>query len=470
MAEKTNADLLVIGGGPGGYTAAFRAADLGLSVTLLEERERLGGVCLNVGCIPSKTLLHASSVIEDAQKISSYGVKYGKPEIDLDAMRQNKEGVVKKLTDGLELLCSARKIKIVKGSGKFKDSKTVSVEGSSEVSEISFKNCIIAAGSRPVKLPIFPDDPGIWDSSDALEIKEIPEKLLVVGGGIIGLEMATVYNALGSSVTVVEMLDQIIPPADADVVKPLFRKLKKSLEAILLETEIIKAEKTGKTFKVTMKDKKGAEKTADFDRILVAVGRKPNTALVEPEKAGIETDKGFIKVDNTMRTNVDGIYAIGDITGNPMLAHRASHQGRVAAEIISGLKSAFTPITIPSVAYTSPEVAWMGITEKDAARDNIPFKKGVFPWAASGRALSADNALGSTKVLFDPETGRIIGAGIAGYNAGELISEAVLAMEMGCDAEDIGSTIHPHPTLAETIAFASDAAAGTVTDILPPKA
>ncbi|MCP5514984.1 MAG: dihydrolipoyl dehydrogenase [Spirochaetales bacterium] len=470
MAEKINADLLVVGGGPGGYTAAFRAADLGLSVTLLEKQERLGGVCLNVGCIPSKTLLHAASVIEDAEKISSYGVKYGKPEIDLDAMRQNKDTVVKKLTDGLELLCNARKIKIVKGAGKFKDSRTVSVEGNSEVAEIGFKNCIIAAGSRPVKLPIFPEDPGIWDSTDALEVKEVPGKLLVVGGGIIGLEMATVYHSLGSSVTVVEMLDQIIPPADADVVKPLFRKLKKSLEAILLETEIVKAEKTGNSFTVTMKDKKGTEKTAVYDRILVAVGRRPNTASVEPEKAGIETEKGFIKVNDRMQTSVDGIYAIGDITGNPMLAHRASHQGKIAAEVISGLKSAFTPMTIPSVAYTSPEVAWMGITEKDAVRDNIPFKKGVFPWAASGRALSADNALGSTKVLFDPETGRIIGAGIAGYNAGELISEAVLAMEMGCDAEDIGSTVHPHPTLAETIAFASEAAAGTVTDILPPKA
>ena len=471
MAEKIKADLVVLGGGPGGYTAAFRAADLGLSVTLVDKNETLGGVCLNVGCIPSKTLLHAAFVMEEAEAASKTGIIFSPPEIDLDALRENKNSVIRKLTSGLDHLCSERKIRVIKGTGKFKNSKTITVEGNSEVSEIAFDKIIIAAGSEPVSLSLFPDnDSRIWDSTDALELKEIPERLLVVGGGIIGLEMATVYSTLGSSVTIVEAMDQIIPASDPDMVKPLYRKLKKKLKNIMLETSVTGVGTEGKAVTVIMKDRKNREISGEFDIILVAVGRKPNTGSIDAEKGGLTSDsRGFIQVNEKMETSVEGIYAIGDITGNPMLAHKASHQGKIAAESAAGLKSAFTPATIPSVAYTNPEVAWAGMTEKEAEAASIKYKVGVFPWSASGRALTSGASSGFTKLLFDSETGRIIGAGITGLNAGELISEAVLAIEMGADAEDIGSTIHPHPSLSETTAFASEIVSGSITDILQQK-
>ena len=471
MPETYKADLLILGGGPGGYTAAFRAADLGQSVTIIEREIEIGGVCLNVGCIPSKTLLHAAEVIENAETVSKYGITFSTPEININNLRDHKSEIINKLVSGLNKLCELRKIKIIKGTAKIKTDKSVSLENNDEINEVTFNNLIIAAGSKPVKLPVFPEnEERIWDSTDALSLKEIPEKLLIVGGGIIGLEMAVVYNALGSSITVVEALDQLIPGADSDIVKPLYRKLKKQLEKIMLETKVtgIKASKEKMT--VFMKDKKGRDIESDYDRILVAVGRKPNSHLINAAEAGIEIDgKGFIKVNSKTETNIPGIYAIGDIAGNPMLAHKASAQGKVAAEVISGIKSEFSPVTIPSVAYTSPEIAWAGLTEKEAEEKGIKYEKGIFPWTASGRALSADASSGVTKLLFDPDTKRILGAGIAGLNAGELISETVVAIEMGADYYDISESIHPHPSLSETIAFASEAAAGTITDILPKK-
>ena len=471
MSQSINADLVILGGGPGGYTAAFRAADLGLSVTLVEKEKTLGGVCLNKGCIPSKTLLHTASVIEEAEKISKSGVFYPKPEIDIKILKENKNSIVSKLTTGLDNLCRKRNINLVRGKAVFSGKDRLSIEGSSEISEIIFKKIIIAAGSRPVKLSIFPDnDSRIWDSTDALEISEIPDTLLIVGGGIIGLEMASVYNALGSAVTVVEAMDQIIPPADSDIVKPLYRKLKKQLKKIMLETTVTAVDADGEKITVIMNDKKGREIKEDFDRILVAVGRIPNSSMLNLDKAGITADeKGFINVNEKMETSSEGIYAIGDITGNPMLAHKASHQGKTAAENAAGKISAFAPLTIPSVAYTIPEIAWMGLTEKEADKKNIKYETGSFSWLASGRALSSDASDGTTKLLFDPETKRIIGAGICGINAGELISEAVLAMEMGADAEDIGSTVHPHPSLSETTALASELVSGSITEILPKK-
>ena len=466
-----NADLLVLGGGPGGYTAAFRAADLGQSVTIVEREKNIGGVCLNVGCIPSKTLLHAASVMEEAETVSEYGIKFAAPEIDIDLLRDHKNNVVNRLVSGLHKLCELRNINIIYGTARIKNQNSVYLDSNDDYSEISFRKMIIAAGSKPVKLSVFPDDERIWDSTDALEINEVPERLLIVGGGIIGLEMATVYSELGSSVTVVEAMDQIIPAADADIVKPLYRKLRKKLDKIMLETTVTGSDCSGKNIRVFMKDKKGREIESEYDRILVAVGRIPSSSLIEVSNAGIKTDeKGFIAVNSKTETSVPGIYAIGDIAGNPMLAHKASHQGRIAAEVISGLNSEFTPSVIPSVAYTSPEVAWAGLTEKEALEKGIKYETGVFPWTASGRALSSDASSGTTKLLFDPETKKITGAGISGLNAGELISETVLAIEMGADYYDISESIHPHPSLSETIAFASETAAGTVTDILSPKA
>ncbi len=471
MSKAYEADLLILGGGPGGYTAAFRAADLGQSVTIVEREKNIGGVCLNVGCIPSKTLLHAASVIEDAETVSDHGIVFSPPEIDINTLRNHKESIIVKLVSGLDKLCELRKINIIYGTAKIKDNKSVTLKNNDDYDEITFNNMIIASGSKPVKLPLLPEnDDRVWDSTDALELKEIPEKFLIIGGGIIGLEMATVYSSLGSSVTVVEAMDQIIPGADEDIVKPLHRKLKKKLEKFMVDTRVTGADTTGEKIKVFMTNKKGKEIEGEFDRILVAVGRTPNSALIEVQNAGIETDeKGFIRVNEKTETNIPGIYAIGDIAGNPMLAHKASHQGKASAEVISGLKSEFKPSVIPSVAYTSPEVAWTGLTEKEAMDKGISYEKGVFPWTASGRALSSDASTGVTKLLFDPETKRILGAGITGLNAGELISETVLAIEMGADYEDISESIHPHPSLSETVAFASETAAGTVTDILPPK-
>lgn len=465
------AELVVLGGGPGGYTAAFRGADLGLSVTLVEKNV-LGGVCLNVGCIPSKTLLHSASIIEEVRKCAAIGIKYGEPQIDIDAMRQNKDNVIAQLSSGLEKLCQARKINLIRGTGKLSSANTLSVTLSSgEEKELEFEKLIIACGSKPIKPSLFFHDSGVWDSTDALSLKEIPRKLLIVGAGIIGLEMATVYSALGSSVTVVEMMAQIIPLADSDLVRPLYRKIKKEFTSLLLETSILAVEKEGESFKVTMKDKKNKEITETFDRILVATGRYPNSQPLGLEKAGIAYDeKGFILIDENMETNVKNIYAVGDVTGNPMLAHRATYQGRRAAEAICGNKQEKTASSvIPSVAFTNPEIAWVGITEKEATEKGIAFTKGLFPWGASGKAVSCHNECGFTKLLFDPGTGKLLGAGITGYCAGELISEAALAIENGLTAEDIGDTIHPHPSLSEATAFAAEAALGRVTDILPQK-
>ena len=471
MSETIKCELAVLGGGPGGYTAAFRAADLGQDVILIEREERIGGVCLNVGCIPSKTLLHAAEVINEAKEVSSYGIDFANPTIDIDRLRDKKDEVVGKLTGGLKGLAKARNVRILHGEGSFTDSGTIKVVSSDgSETEVKFSNSIIAVGSRPVELLFLPnEDKRIWDSTDALAIPFVPERLAVLGGGIIGLEMAQVFASLGSRVTIIEMLDQIIPPADADLVRPLASKLKKTYEAIYTSTKLTSVKAGKDSLKISLEGSK-APQSIEVDALLVAVGRRPNGLGIKAEAAGVDVDeRGFINVDERMRTGVSGIYAIGDVVGNPMLAHKAVHEGKVAAEVISGMQSAFTPMTIPSVAYTDPEVAWAGITEKQAKAENIPYEKGVFPWAASGRALSADKANGSTKALFDPETGRLIGAGIVGARAGDLLAEAVLAIEMGADAADIGGTIHAHPTFAETLAFAAEMAEGTITDAMPPK-
>ncbi|QTR47631.1 dihydrolipoyl dehydrogenase [Thiothrix litoralis] len=464
-------ELVVLGSGPGGYTAAFRAADLGKKVVLIERYPNIGGVCLNVGCIPSKALLHTAEVIEEAKEFAKHGVKFGEPDIDLAAVRAHKSDVVSKLTTGLKGLAKQRKVQIVQGYGRFTSAHTLEVEAADGSKQtVKFANCIIAAGSRVTKLPFIPwDDPRVMDSTAALELQEIPKRLLVVGGGIIGLEMATVYHALGASVTVVELSPGLMPGADRDIVKPLHNKIKGQYEAIYLNTKVTAIEPTAAGL-VCSFEGKGAPEKDTFDRVLVAIGRSPNGDLIDAGKAGVFAGaRGFIPVDNQMRTNVPHIFAIGDIVGQPMLAHKATHEGKVAAEVIAGHKAYFDAKTIPSVAYTNPEVAWMGKTEEQCKAEGIAYEKGAFPWAASGRALSMDASNGITKVLFDKETGRLIGAGIAGKNAGELIAEAVLALEMGADAHDIGLTIHPHPTLSETLNFAAEVAEGTCTDIYAPK-
>ncbi len=461
-------DLVVLGAGPGGYTAAFRGADLGLNVCLVEEKERLGGVCLNVGCIPSKTLLHGAQVIEEAREVVEFGIRFGTPEIDLDALQAKKEAVIQKLTDGLDGLAKARKITRLTGRGVFRDKGAITVSVEGKETEVGFKNAIIATGSRPFTLPDQPDDPRIWDSTAALRLDFIPKRFLIIGGGIIGLEMAQVYSALGSEITIVEMLDQIIPPADKDIVQPLFQKLKKYY-TILTRAKVtkIKAEKKG--IKVTV-EQKGQEETKEYGAVLVAVGRKPNSEDLGLENVGISIGKrGFIEVDDQQRTSIPNIFAIGDVVGEPMLAHKASHQGRVAAEVCAGRKSAFMAMGIPAVAYTNPEVAWIGLTEKEAKEKGIDYDKGKFAWGASGRALSAGAETGASKAIFSRKTGRLIGAAICGLNSGELIHEAVLALEMGADAEDISKTIHAHPTLAETFAFACEMVDGSITDAMPPK-
>lgn len=472
-----HAPLVVLGSGPGGYTAAFRAADLGLEVILIEKYENIGGVCLNVGCIPSKALLHTASVISEAEEAGKHGVSFGKPKIEIDKVRDNKDSIVKKLTGGLKQLAKQRKVTIVHGYGKFTSDKEIEVEDSdAKKSKISFDNCIIAAGSRVTKLPFIPwDDPRVMDSTGALELEDIPKRLLVVGGGIIGLEMATVYDALGSKVTVVELGPGLMPGADRDMVRPLERRISKKYENIFVDTKVseIKPTKAGLVCKFEgdkVGEKKGAPESDTFDRVLVSIGRSPNGLLIDAEKAGVNvTEHGFIETDNQMRTNVDHIFAIGDIVGQPMLAHKATHEGKTAAEVIAGEKSFFDARAIPSVAYTDPEVAWMGKTEEQCKEEGIDIEKGAFPWAASGRSLSNGRNEGLTKVLFDKASGQLIGAGIVGTNAGELIAEAVLALEMGADAEDIGLTIHPHPTLSETLNFAAEVAEGTCTDIYAPK-
>ncbi len=465
-----SAQVVVLGSGPGGYTAAFRAADLGLNVVMIERYESIGGVCLNVGCIPSKALLHTAQVLNEAAEFADIGVSFNKPEIDLDKLRAHKDRVLGKLTGGLKQLAKQRKVKIVHGYGKFTSANTIEVEaeeGSKTV--VGFDNCIIAAGSRVTKLPFIPwDDPRVMDSTDALEIEEIPQRLLVVGGGIIGLEMATVYDALGSKVTVVELSPGLIPGADRDVVRPLERRIKKRYENIYLNTKVTAIEPTEKGMLCSFDGKKAPENDI-FDRVLVSIGRSPNGLLIDADKAGVSVDeRGFIAVDKQQRTNVNHIFAIGDVVGQPMLAHKATHEGKVAAEVISGKKTFFDARTIPSVCYTDPEVAWMGKTEDECKAEGIVYEKGVFPWAASGRSLSLGRDEGMTKLLFD-DNHRIIGAAMTGPNAGELIAEAVLALELGADIEDIALTIHPHPTLSETFNFAAEVAEGTCTDIYAPK-
>ena len=464
-------DLLVLGSGPGGYTAAFRAADLGLNVVLVERYKQIGGVCLNVGCIPSKALLHAAKVIVETESMEEHGVSFGKPKINVDKLRAWKDGIVNQLTAGLKSLAKQRKVQIIAGSGKFVDPNHLCVtDAEAKKIIIHFENAIIAAGSQPVRLPFLPEDPRILDSTGALQLREIPDHLLVLGGGIIGLEMAAVYHALGSKITIVEMLDSLMAGADRDMVRPLQKRISKQYENILLETRVTKVEAQKKGLKVHFEGKNAPEKPQIFDCILSSVGRNPNGFLVAAEKAGVEVDEeGFIATDSQMRTNVPHIFAIGDIVGQPMLAHKATHEGKVAAEVISGMKSHFDARAIPSVAYTDPEVAWAGITEEEAKKQDIAYGKGNFPWAASGRSLTLGRSEGMTKVLFEEVTNRVIGIGIVGLNAGDLIAEGVLAIEMGCDAQDMSSTIHPHPTLSETVTFAAEAFEGTITDLYLPK-
>jgi dihydrolipoamide dehydrogenase len=462
--------LVVIGSGPGGYTAAFRAADLGLEVTLIERYATLGGVCLNVGCIPSKALLHAARVIEEAHEARAFGLDFGAPKVDLDKLRGWKEGVVGQLTKGLAGMAKQRKVNVVQGSARFKSARAVTVEHAGRTQEIAFDQCIIAAGSEPLRLPGTPDDPRVVDSTGALELADLPKRLLVIGGGIIGLEMATVYEALGVKVSVVELTKTLMPGCDRDLVRPLEKRLQKRYEAIMLGTRVAKLDAGSAGITVHFEGDAAPAKPQTYDCVLVAVGRRPNGAVLGAEAAGIAVDaRGFIGVDKQMRTNVQHIYAIGDVVGQPMLAHKASHEGKVAAEAAAGQKSFFDARVVPSVAYTDPEVAWVGLTEEEAKAKGIAVHKGAFPWAASGRSLSLGRSEGMTKLLFDPQSGVLLGAGIVGPNAGDLIAEATLAIELGCDAADIGLTVHPHPTLSETLAFAAEVAEGTVTDLYIPK-
>ena len=460
-------DVAVLGSGPGGYTAAFRAADLGLKVVLIERYTTIGGVCLNVGCIPSKALLHTAKVITDAEDTASHGVSFNQPKIDLDQLRNWKSNkVVKKLTMGLAQMAKQREVKVIEGEGKFASPNQINVKLNDGAKKtIGFKSAIIAAGSQSSEIPNTPDDERIMDSTGALELKDIPKKLLIIGGGIIGLEMGTVYDALGSEVSVVELSDGLIQGCDRDIVKPLHRRMEKRFENIWLKTKVTNIETIKEGVVVYFKGDDAPEKLT-FDRVLVAVGRKPNGHKIDAEKAGVKVDEhGFIAVDKQMKTNIDHIYAIGDIVGQPMLAHKATHEGKVAAEVIAGEKVEFQAMTIPSVAYTDPEIAWAGITEDEAKLKEIEIEKAVFPWAASGRAISTNRTEGMTKLIFDKKTNRIIGAGIVGTNAGELIAETVLSIEMGADAHDIGLSIHPHPTLSESVAMASEIKEGTITDL-----
>ena len=465
-----HAEVLVLGAGPGGYTAAFRAADLGKQTVLVERYPRLGGVCLNVGCIPSKALLHTAKVIAEAGDMAQHGVSFGAPRIDLDKLRGWKDQVVGRLTTGLAGLAKQRKVKVIQGRGTFVSPKVLEVETADGKLAVSFDQAIIAAGSQASTIPGIPhDDPRVIDSTGALELPDIPKHLLVIGGGIIGLEVATVYYELGAKVTVVELLDSLMVGVDKDIVRPLQRRIDKQYENIYLKTKVTRVEPQSKGLKVFFEGDK-APASQVFDRVLVAVGRIPNGKSIGAESAGVAVDeRGFIPVDKQQRTNVSHIFAIGDVVGEPMLAHKATHEGKVAAEVAAGLKSSFDARVIPSVAYTDPEVAWTGVTEAEAKEQKLDYGKGVFPWAASGRALGLGRDDGMTKLLFDTDSGRVIGAGIVGPNAGDLIAEVGLAIEMGCDAQDIGLTIHPHPTLSETVAFAAEAFEGTITDLYMPR-
>jgi dihydrolipoamide dehydrogenase len=460
-------DVVVLGAGPGGYTAAFRAADLGMKVALIERWPQLGGVCLNVGCIPSKALLHAARVLEEAKEMETAGIRFGQPEIDTGKLREWKNKVVGRLTGGLATLAKQRKVEVIRGTGKFVSPHEIDVLGESS-RRVSFAHCIIAAGSESVRLPGLPDDPRIIDSTAALEL-ELPKRLLVIGGGIIGLEMATVYEALGVKVSVVELTDGLMPGCDRDLVRPLEKRIAKRYERILLETKVSRIEAVPEGLRVTFEGEQAVEPQL-YDKVLVAVGRSPNGHNINAQAAGVVvTERGFIPADKQMRTNVPHIFAIGDVAGPPMLAHKATHEGKVAAEVAHGEKRAFDARVIPSVAYTDPEVAWTGVTETEAKAKGIPYEKATFPWAASGRSLALGRDEGLTKLLFDPSTHRLIGAGMVGPNAGELIAEVGLAIEMGSDAADIGMTVHAHPTLSETIAFAAEAYDGTLTDLYIPK-
>ncbi len=468
--DEVVAQVVVLGSGPGGYTAAFRAADLGLKTVLIERYPALGGVCLNVGCIPSKALLHTSAVIDEAAAMQAHGVTFGRPKIDLKKLRGFKDSVVKQLTGGLKGLAKKRKVRVIEGTGRFSSANTIEVSNGETSTRVRFDKAIIAAGSKAVKLPGMPwDDPRLMDSTDALDMADIPRRMLIIGGGIIGMEMASVYAALGSKITVCELMDQLMPGADLDLVGPFHKFVRPRYENIFLGTKVTSIVANKQGLKATFEGA-GAPAEDTFDRVLVAVGRSPNGAKIDAEKAGVEvTDRGYIHVDHQMRTNVPHIFAVGDIVGQPMLAHKATHEAKVAAEVCAGMKSAFEARVIPSVAYTDPEVAWVGLTEIDAKAQGIAFEKGVFPWAASGRALGLARSEGMTKLLFDPVTERVLGGGIVGPHAGDLIAEISLAIEMGCDAADIGMTIHPHPTLSETVAFSAEAFEGTITDLYLPK-
>ncbi len=463
-------DLAVLGSGPGGYAAAFRAADLGLRVVLIERYERIGGVCLNVGCIPSKTLLHVGKVIDDTRALAGHGVTFGDPDIDLEALRAFKEGVVSRLVGGLEQLAKRREVEVIEGFGRFSSPHSFQVEQDGGKSrDVSFARAVIAVGSRPTRLPGLPyDDERVIDSTGALELAEVPDRLLIIGGGIIGLEMAAVYSALGAGVSIVELMPELMPGTDKDLVRPLLRRAQGAYDNVWLSSKVTEVEALENELVVTFEGPNVPE-SASFDRILVATGRRPNGGAIRAEAAGVSVDeRGFIAVDDQLRTNVEHIFAIGDVTGDPMLAHRATHQGKVAAEVAAGLKSGFEARVIPSVAYTDPEVAWVGVTETTAKRDGLDVQKGVFPWAASGRSLSLGRDEGMTKLLFD-ENGRVVGGGVVGPHAGDLIAEIAQAIEMGADAADLSLTIHPHPTLSETVAMAAEVFEGTITDLYQPK-
>jgi len=466
---ELHAQVLVLGAGPGGYTAAFRAADLGLKTILIERYSAIGGVCLNVGCIPSKALLHVGKVISEVEELKELGIDLGSTMPNPKPVRQWTESVINKLTSGLKAMAKQRKVEIVHGVGKFTSANSIEIENNGDTKTITFDSAIIAAGSQATKIPSFPDDPRIMDSTDALLLENIPKRMLVIGGGIIGLEMATVYASLGCKITVVEMLDSLIAGCDKDIVRPLQKRIKKLYENIFLKTAVssLTAKKSG--IEVCFEGKDAPAKDM-FDAVLVAVGRQPNGNNIGAENAGINvSERGFISVDDQQRTNVANIFAIGDIVGQPMLAHKATHEGKIAAEVIAGHKVGFDDRFIPSVAYTDPEIAWVGLSETEAKEKGIEYGKGVFPWAASGRSLSLGRDEGLTKVLFDKESKKVLGAAIVGPNAGDLIAECTLAIEMGCDAEDIGLTIHPHPTLSETIAMAAEVFEGTITDLYIPK-
>jgi len=470
MANKITTEVVVLGSGPGGYTAAFRAADLGKKVVLIERYSTLGGVCLNVGCIPSKALLHIAKVVDEAHEMADQGVSFGKPKMDSKKLVAWKNSVVSKLTGGLKALAKQRKVEVVTGVGKFSGPKNILVKTAEGTVDIEFDNAIIAVGSESINLPFIPEDKRIFSSTGALELADIKGSLLVLGGGIIGLEMATVYSSLGVDVTVVEFMDQLIPGADTDLVNILQKRMVKKGVKFLLKTKVTGVEAKKDGIHVSMEGEHATDKPLCFQQVLVAVGRKPNGGMIDADKAGVNVDeRGFIKVDKQLRTNVPHIFAIGDVIGQPMLAHKAIPEGKVAAEVIAGKKHYFEPKCIPSVAYTDPELAWVGVTEKEAKEQGIAFEKASFPWAASGRALSMGREEGMTKLIFCPDTNRLLGAGIIGVNAGDLISETALAIEMCCDVEDIALTIHPHPTLSETIAQSAELFEGTITDLYMPK-